>query len=160
MSDVGNYIGGPRSNKDSFFNKMKKKPDVQAVLDNLENYTVEQLSNLEGTHFPQWIRDALVRKKEGMAKGDIIARAEDIAERMNMAAAIELPAQNIEYIPYIYIDKLQDNPIERKITSADFNTEKDRPGVILDSSTHGKHEDTPGFDEHMKRVHEQRRNKL
>ena len=79
----GNYAGGPRSNKDSFFNKMKKKPDVQAVLDNLDNYTVDQLINLSGSHFPQWVRDALVRKKEGMSKGDIEARAVAIAERMN-----------------------------------------------------------------------------
>jgi hypothetical protein len=79
----GNFSGGPRGNKDSFFNKMKKKPDVQAVLDDLGNYTVEQLSNLQGSHFPQWIRDALVRKKEGMSKGDIEARAIDIAEKMN-----------------------------------------------------------------------------
>ena len=82
MSD-GNFAGGPRSNKDSFFNKMKKKPAVQAILDNIDNYTVEQISNLQGSHFPQWIRDALVRKKEGMAKGDILARAESIAEKMN-----------------------------------------------------------------------------
>ena len=74
---------GPRGNKDSFFNKMKKKPDVQLVLDNLDNYTVEQISNLQGSHFPQWIRDALVRKKENMSKGDIEARAIDIAEKMN-----------------------------------------------------------------------------
>ena len=79
----GNFAGGPRSNKDSFFNKMKKKPDVQLVLDNLGNYTVEQISNLQGSHFPQWIRDALVRKKENMSKGDIEARAIDIAEKMN-----------------------------------------------------------------------------
>jgi membrane protease subunit (stomatin/prohibitin family) len=62
---------------------MKKKPDVQAVLDNFDNYTVDQLANLQGSHFPQWIRDALVRKKENMSKGDIDARAIDIAERMN-----------------------------------------------------------------------------
>jgi hypothetical protein len=79
----GNYSAGPRGHKDSFFNKMKKKPDVQAVLDNLDNYTVEQLASLQGSHFPQWIRDALVRKKENMSKGDIEARAEDIAEKMN-----------------------------------------------------------------------------
>ena len=82
MSD-GNFAGGPRSNKDSFFNKMKKKPAVQAILDNIDNYTVEQISNLQGSHFPQWIRDALVRKKENMSRGDIEARAVDIAERMN-----------------------------------------------------------------------------
>jgi len=84
----GNYAGGPRSNKDSFFDKMKKKPDVQAVLDNLDNYTVEQLSNLNGSHFPQWIRDALVRKKEGRSRGDIEARVAEIAARMITASQI------------------------------------------------------------------------
>ena len=82
MSD-GNFAGGPRSNKDSFFNKMKKKSDVQAVMDNHDNYTIDDIENLQGPHFPQWIRDALVRKKENMSKGDIEARAVDIAERMN-----------------------------------------------------------------------------
>ena len=69
--------------KDIFFNKMKKKPDVQAVLDNIDNYTEEQIQNLTGSHFPQWIRDALLRKKQNINKGDIQARAEDIAEQMN-----------------------------------------------------------------------------
>ena len=82
MSD-GNFALGPRGYKDSFFDKMKKKPAVEAILDNLDNYTVDQIANLQGSHFPQWIRDALVRKKEGMAKGDILARAESIAEKMN-----------------------------------------------------------------------------
>jgi hypothetical protein len=68
---------------DIFFNKMKKKADVQIVLDNLDNYTVEQIQALTGSHFPQWIRDALVKKKENTNKGDIEARAEDIAEQMN-----------------------------------------------------------------------------
>lgn len=80
------YAPGPRSNRDSFFNKMKKKPDVQAVLDNLDSYTVEQLANLEGSHFPQWVRDALVRKKEGRSRGDIESRAEEIAARMIAAS--------------------------------------------------------------------------
>lgn len=87
--DAASYAPGPRSNKDSFFDKMKKKPDVQAVLDNLDNYSVEQISNLSGSHFPQWIRDALVRKKEGRSKGDILARAEEIARKMTEASRIK-----------------------------------------------------------------------
>ena len=82
----GSFAPGPRSNRDSFFNKMKKKSSVQAVLDNLDNYTSEQLANLEGSHFPQWIRDALVRKKEGMSKSDIQSRAEEIAAQMIAAS--------------------------------------------------------------------------
>jgi hypothetical protein len=87
MAD-GNYSAGPRSNKDSFFDKMKKKPDVQLVLDNIDNYTVEQISNLSGSHFPQWIRDALVRKKEGRSKGDVEARVAEIARKMIEASQI------------------------------------------------------------------------
>ncbi len=86
MSDSGNYASGPRSSKDSFFNKMKKKSDVQDVLDNLDNYTVEQISNLQGSHFPQWIRDCLVRKKEKQSKGDIEERVAEIAEKMIKAS--------------------------------------------------------------------------
>ena len=82
------YSPGPRSNKDSFFDKMKKKSDVQFILDNIDNYTVEQLSNLQGSHFPQWIRDALVRKKEKQSKGDIDARVAEIARKMIEASTI------------------------------------------------------------------------
>ena len=85
----GNYALGPRGYKDSFFNKMKKKPDVQLVLDNLDNYTAEQLANLEGSHFPQWVRDALIRKKACMTKSDIQARAEEIAAKMIAASQIK-----------------------------------------------------------------------
>ena len=90
------FAPGPRSNRDSFFNKMKKKPEVQAVLDNLDNYTVEQLANLEGSHFPQWIRDALIKKKESATNGDILARAEAIAEQMNKHAHEELVIRRLK----------------------------------------------------------------
>lgn len=69
--------------KDTFFDKMKKKPSVQIVIDNIDDYTVEQIQKLSGSHFPQWIRDALVRKKEKSTKIDVQARAEAIAEQMN-----------------------------------------------------------------------------
>ncbi len=85
----GNFALGPRGHKDSFFDKMKKKPDVQVVLDNLDDYTVDQISNLSGSHFPQWIRDALVRKKEGRSRGNVQARAEAIAAKMIEASQIK-----------------------------------------------------------------------
>lgn len=90
MTDVGNYSAGPRGNKDSFFNKMKKKPAVQQVLDNLDNYTVEQINNLSGSHFPQWIRDALVRKKAGQSNGDVEARVRAIADQMIAASQVNI----------------------------------------------------------------------
>ena len=81
--DGSSFAPGPRADKDSFFSKMKKKPDVQAVLDNLDSYTVEDIENLKGSHFPQWIRDALVKRKKGLTNADILSRAERIAEKMN-----------------------------------------------------------------------------
>lgn len=154
----GSYALGPRGNRDSFFNKMKKKPDVQVVLDNLDNYTAEQLANLEGYHFPQWIRDALVRKKEGMTKSDVDDRVAEIARKMIDASGEQVPYYKIEDLPIIEIEK-SDSTKERKITSEDFTSSEDRRvGVILDSSTHGKHDD-PGFEEHMKKVRERMKEK-
>lgn len=154
----GSYALGPRGNRDSFFNKMKKKPDVQVVLDNLDNYTAEQLANLEGSHFPQWIRDALVRKKEGMTKSDVDDRVAEIARKMIDASGEQVPYYKIEDLPIIEIEK-SDSTKERKITSEDFTSSEDRRvGVILDSSTHGKHDD-PGFEEHMKKVRERMKEK-
>ena len=149
----GNYAFGPRGHKDSFFNKMKKKPEVQSVLDNLDNYTVEQLANLEGSHFPQWIRDALIRKKEGSTRCDIASRVAEIAAKMIEASSEQVPFYKIEDLAIIEIEK-SDSTKERKITSKDFTSSEDRRvGVILDSSTHGKHDD-PGFEEHMRKVRE------
>ena len=62
---------------------------MQAVLDNLDNYTIDDIENLQGPHFPQWIRDALVRKKEGMSNTDIQARAEAIAYQMIAASQLK-----------------------------------------------------------------------
>lgn len=50
--------------KDAFFVKMKKKPAQQEVFDNIDNYSEEQIRALPSNHFPQWIKDALVRLKE------------------------------------------------------------------------------------------------
>lgn len=46
-------------NPDKFFKKMKKKPELQAVLDNISNYSDIDIDNLSGPHFPQWIKDQL-----------------------------------------------------------------------------------------------------
>jgi len=153
---TSSYAPGPRSNRDSFFEKMKKKPDVQAVLDNLDNYTVEQLSSLEGTHFPQWIRDALVRKKQGMTKSDILARITAIAEQMNQSSNTQPILPDIT--PVIdYEQQAAPYSAGKKITAADF-AETQRPnGTIFDSATQGAHEPIPGFEEHMRKVREKQR---
>ena len=66
--------------KDAFFVKMKKKPEQQAVFDNLENYTEDEIKNLTGNQFPQWVKDALIRLKTNKRA---TATAVDIAEQMN-----------------------------------------------------------------------------
>jgi hypothetical protein len=72
-------------NKDTFFKKMKKKPELQKVLDNIENYTDTDIDNLEGSHFPQWIKDQLkqINKRGGKTSDEI---ANEIAERMIAAS--------------------------------------------------------------------------
>ena len=74
-------------NPDKFFQKMKKKPAQQAVLDNIQNYTEEDIDNLSGPHFPQWIKDAL---KELAKRGG--KTAEDEAQRI--AALMVAASQN------------------------------------------------------------------
>ena len=40
---------------------MKKKPVVQEVLDNLGNYSVDEIEKLPSNHFPKWVKEALVK---------------------------------------------------------------------------------------------------
>ena len=76
-------------NPDKFFQKMKKKPELQAVLDKIENYTDEDIDNLSGTHFPQWIKDQLkkLNKRGGKTSEQI---AEEIAAKMIAASTNKL----------------------------------------------------------------------
>lgn len=64
-------------NPDKFFKKMKKKPELQAVLDNIANYSDEDINDLSGPHFPAWIKEQLLelRKRGG-------STAEDEAQRL------------------------------------------------------------------------------
>lgn len=47
--------------QDVFFDRMKKKPALQKILDYLDEYTIEELENIDGQ--PKWIRDHLVKLK-------------------------------------------------------------------------------------------------
>jgi hypothetical protein len=71
--------------KDTFFEKMKKKPELQAVIDDISNYTDEQIDALTGSHFPQWIKDQLkeLTKRDGKTADDV---AEEIAAKMIAAS--------------------------------------------------------------------------
>lgn len=60
-----------------FFQKMKKKPALQAVLDNIDNYTADDIDKLTGTHFPAWIKEELHQLVKRGGK-----TAEDEAERI------------------------------------------------------------------------------
>jgi len=65
----------PRSSiyePDEFLLRMKKKPALQAIIDNLDSYTSDQLQNISGQ--PLWIRDALVKLKArgGLGQKDYI----------------------------------------------------------------------------------------
>lgn len=64
---------------------MKKKPAVQNVLDNLKNYSDEEIWDLNGTHFPQWIKEQLIelKKRNGKTAEDT---AREIAEKMIAAS--------------------------------------------------------------------------
>jgi hypothetical protein len=66
---------------DKFFHKMKKKPELQIVLDNISDYSDQDIDNLTGTHFPQWIKDQLkkLNKRGGKTSEEI---ANEIAEKM------------------------------------------------------------------------------
>lgn len=72
-------------NKDKFFQKMKKKPELQQVLDNIKNFTDEQINDLSGPHFPQWIKDQLVelKKRNGRTAEDV---ANEVAAKMISAS--------------------------------------------------------------------------
>lgn len=74
-------------NPDKFFKKMKKKPELQAVLDNIEKYSEADIDALEGPHFPQWIKDQL---KELVNRGGRTADeiAEEIAAKMIAASQV------------------------------------------------------------------------
>ena len=73
--------------QDKFFKKMKKKPEQQAVIDNIDKYSEEDINNLSGTHFPQWIKDCLkeLRKRGGKTADD---EAQRIADLMIKASKI------------------------------------------------------------------------
>jgi hypothetical protein len=72
-------------NKDTFFKKMKKKPELQAVLDVIEQYSDEDIDNLAGPHFPLWIKEQLkkLNKRGGRTSEEI---AQEIAEKMIAAS--------------------------------------------------------------------------
>lgn len=72
-------------NPDKFFKKMKKKPELQAVIDNIADYTDADIDALQGSHFPQWIKDQLkeLTKRGGKTSEEV---ALEIAAKMIAAS--------------------------------------------------------------------------
>lgn len=72
-------------NPDKFFQKMKKKPELQKVLDNIDSYSAEDIDNLSGPHFPQWIKDQLknLQTRSGRTAEEV---ASEIAAQMIAAS--------------------------------------------------------------------------
>ena len=79
-----------------FFQKMKKKPALQQILDNLDDYTVEELDTIQGQ--PKWIRKQLCKLKNGesiltqeadtfMAHAEKILKQEKFLEKIRKEAA-------------------------------------------------------------------------
>lgn len=69
-----------------FFQKMKKKPHIKHVLDNLQNYTEDEISQLP--NMQQWIRDELIelKKRNGKTADDV---AFEVAMKMIAASKID-----------------------------------------------------------------------
>lgn len=68
---------------DKFFEKMKKKPALQKILDTMDDYSIE---DIEQFNQPKWIREQLVKIKNGTTEGDMLASAEEIAAQMVAAS--------------------------------------------------------------------------
>lgn len=84
----------PRShhNPGVFFRKMKKKPALQAIIDNLDSYTEDQLKVIQGQ--PLWIREQLVKLKQN--NGEFSRTPEEIADAMQ-AASLAVKVVEDEY---------------------------------------------------------------
>ena len=80
--------------KDEFFRKMKKKPAQQEVLDNIADYSIEQLENLRGGPFPKWVRQALVKIKE--QELEFVARGNKTPEQVAMEIATQMTKASID----------------------------------------------------------------
>jgi len=80
--------------KDEFFRKMKKKPAQQEVLDNIADYSIEELENLRGNVFPKWVRQALIKIKE--QELEFVARGHKTPEQVAMEMAIQMREASME----------------------------------------------------------------
>ncbi len=80
--------------KDEFFRKMKKKPAQQEVLDNIADYSIEQLKDLRGNVFPKWVRQALVKIKE--QEMEFVARGNKTPEQVATELATQMMKASLD----------------------------------------------------------------
>lgn len=88
------------SDPEIFFQKMKKKPALQEILDNIDNYTVEELDTIQGQ--PKWIRKQLCRLKNGENTIDkeaniLVTHAQDIEDNERFLERIRKEATTNKY---------------------------------------------------------------
>lgn len=76
---------------DDFFLRMKKKPPLQAILDNIDSYSVEQLETIQGQ--PLWIREQLVKLRRGEDITSKRVAAEAAAAKMISNQKVLFPDQ-------------------------------------------------------------------
>lgn len=93
MADATRQMRSYKS-KDEFFRKMKKKPAQQEVLDNLANYSIEDIENLRGSVFPKWVREALVKIKG--QELEFIARGNKTSETVATELATQMMKASLE----------------------------------------------------------------
>ncbi len=90
-------------NQDDFFKKIKKKPPLQKILDNLDDYTAEELENVKGQ--PLWIRQQLVKLKKNDGR-DSSVTAEELANAMTANSPVRPPAPTYEVRQWLSHDWL------------------------------------------------------
>jgi len=73
---------------------MNKKPAQQEVLDNIANYSIEELENLRGSVFPKWVRQALVKIKE--QELEFVERGYKTPEQVATELAIRMTNATLE----------------------------------------------------------------
>lgn len=71
-----------------FFMKMKKKPALQKVLDNLDDYSKDDIDNLSGSAFPKWVRTELKKLKD--KEQEYVNRGHRTADEVAMEIAQQM----------------------------------------------------------------------
>ncbi len=77
---------------EEFFDRMKKKPALQKILNGLESYTVQELENIKGQ--PLWIRNVLATKRKRIDQGVKYTKENYAAIALDELVKIEIRPEN------------------------------------------------------------------